>query len=81
MDPRFHCAGCGAVPADPASPFRCAAARDGDDVDHVIERTTGDGATGGCGETPSDAPFERYRMLLPDYQRRTGRVPRLRARV
>jgi len=66
------CAGCGARvdPEDP-SPFRCRAARDGDDVDHVLRRELGSDVDAfPTGDDPN--PFVRYRELFHAYQ--VGRV-------
>jgi threonine synthase len=60
------CAGCGArVPPEDPSPFRCPAARDGDDVDHLLRRV-GPGFTRfPKGDDPN--PFIRYRELFHSY--------------
>lgn len=71
-DTALVCAGCGARvdPEDP-SPFRCPAAIDGDDVDHVLRRVLGSGVTGfPVSEDPN--PFVRYRELFHAY--RVGRA-------
>jgi threonine dehydratase len=61
------CAGCGTrVPPEDPSPFRCPAARDGDDTDHVLQRVPSPGVTGfPSGEDPN--PFVRYRELFHSY--------------
>ena len=61
------CAGCGArVPPEDPSPFRCPAARDGDDVDHVLRRVVRPGLTRFPeGDDPN--PFIRYRELFHSY--------------
>ena len=65
----LRCAGCGA-PVPPVReapyPFRCASARSGDDVDHVIERVLDPrGLAFPAGGEPS--PFVRYRALFHAY--------------
>jgi threonine synthase len=62
------CAGCGTrVPPEDPSPFRCPAARDGDDTDHVLQRVPSPGVTGfPSGDDPN--PFVRYRELFHSYQ-------------
>jgi threonine synthase len=64
MTPTFTCRGCGADAVGPAHPFRCQAARDGDDIDHVLVRTP---AAAGSAELPAlgglpeaGGTFERY---------------------
>jgi len=60
------CAGCGA-PATPTAgapaPVRCARARPGDDVDHVLRRTL-DPSRVSYPESSEPNPFVRYRHLL-----------------
>ncbi len=61
----YVCAGCGAtVPAgdSAAQPFRCPAARAGDDVDHVLRRE--DEPPCPFPENEDANPFIRYRALL-----------------
>lgn len=62
----LRCAGCGAVlsPEDPF-PFRCRAAVDGDDVDHVVRRVLPPGAMFPNDDDPD--PFVRYRSLFHAY--------------
>lgn len=71
---RLVCSGCGSSPAaDEPYPFRCPAARDGDDVDHVLRREMS------CDSAQSHAwrrifldgepnPFVRYRALFHSYR-------------
>lgn len=71
---QMTCAGCGYEPPaapDPAAgtgyPFRCARARDGDDVDHVLTRTLD--PTCMIFPREQDAnPFVTYRTLLHSWQ-------------
>jgi len=66
----LRCRGCGAVATDPVRAFRCPAARDADDLDHVLapafEPAPGDGAepVAALGAGPSGNPFERYARRL-----------------
>lgn len=58
------CAGCGAEPpADEPYPFRCPAARAGDDVDHVLGRCLRPPAAR-FAERTSPQPFLRFRELF-----------------
>ena len=63
----FVCAGCGTrVPPEDPAPFRCPAARDGDDIDHILQRVPSPGVTGfPSGDDPN--PFVRYRELFHSY--------------
>ena len=65
---RLVCAGCGAEPAplDPY-PFRCPAARPGDDIDHVLRRVLDLSAVHFPHGDPEPNPFIRYRALLRAY--------------
>ena len=66
---RLVCRGCGwTAAADAPYPFRCANARPGDGVDHVLRRTLdpSDLAFPAAGTEPN--PFLRYRSLLHPYQ-------------
>ncbi|MEX1296613.1 MAG: pyridoxal-phosphate dependent enzyme [Candidatus Limnocylindrales bacterium] len=67
---RLVCAGCGAeVP--PATPiaWMCPAARDGDDIDHVLQRVIEpEAAAGEPDAEPSANPFLRYRRRFHSYQ-------------
>jgi threonine synthase len=61
------CAGCGTVAnADEPLPFRCPAARPGDDIDHVMARTLDLDRLEPPGD-PDPNPFVRYRTLLRAY--------------
>lgn len=67
---RFVCSGCGAeVDPGEALPFRCPAAEDGDNIDHVLVRRL-DGVDAGF-PAPADPtgnnPFVRYRRMLIAY--------------
>jgi threonine synthase len=62
MEPVFACAACGARVDGAQPPFRCPAAAEGDDLDHVLARCDRVGVPGG-GEKISN-PFERYRQRL-----------------
>ncbi len=68
------CSGCGAaVPPDEPYPFRCPAARPGDDVDHVLRRVLDTGRLAAevdiqeLFSDPEANPFVRYRRLLHSY--------------
>jgi threonine synthase len=68
---RWICSGCGhEVPADDPPPFRCPAARPGDDVDHVLvrhldpQRASGRETVRSTFLDPQPHPFLRYRPLL-----------------
>ncbi len=68
---RLVCAGCGAaVPADRPILWACPAAREGDDIDHVLEVVRDPAATAYRAEDApsSDEPFERYRDRFHSYQ-------------
>ena len=63
------CAGCGwTAPRveDHPYPFRCAARRAGDDIDHVVVRTLSPAAEA-YAETADPNPFVRYRRRLHSY--------------
>ncbi len=66
---RLVCAGCGAAPG-PAEPypFRCPAARAGDDVDHVLRRELDLARVEGLPEAGEPNPYVRFRTLLHAYQ-------------
>ena len=63
------CAGCGAeVPAETPIVWACPAARDGDDIDHVLQRVIDPGAAAGEPDQPANAnPFLRYRRRFHSY--------------
>ena len=64
------CAGCGWIAPDVEKhpyPFRCAARRPGDDIDHVVVRTL-DPVVGRHPQDADSNPFVRYRRLLHSYQ-------------
>jgi len=65
---RLVCAGCGAEPhpSEPF-PFRCAAARPGDDVDHVLRRELDLSAVRFPLHDPEPNPFLRFRAFLRAY--------------
>jgi len=68
------CAGCGyRVPDDAALAFACPAARPGDDVDHVLARTTDPAAGAAGGALGDDAgtpnPYVRWRTRFHAYHR------------
>ena len=65
--PRLACAGCGAVlPPEEPYPFRCPAARAGDDIDHVVVRELDPaGLVFPTGDYPH--PFVRYRAMLASW--------------
>jgi threonine synthase len=61
------CAGCGTeVAADEPLPFRCRAAREGDDIDHVLRRRLG-GGVGFADEDDEPNPFVRFRERFHAY--------------
>lgn len=64
---RLVCSGCGReappIPDGAGLPFRCAAARDGDDIDHVVTRTL-DAASVAWPRDRDPNPFVAYRTLL-----------------
>lgn len=61
---RLVCSGCGfALPPDDPRPFRCPAARDGDDIDHVLAREL-DAARVSFRDDGDPQPFVRFRQLL-----------------
>ena len=63
------CAGCGyRVPDDVAFIARCPAARDGDDIDHVLRRSIDPGRLAFPEAEPSASTFVRYRALSRAYQ-------------
>ena len=65
---RLVCAGCGAQPdARDPYPFRCPAARPGDDVDHVLRRELDLVAVRFPLEDDEPNPFLRYRAFLRAY--------------
>lgn len=62
---RLVCAGCGAVARpDNPYPFRCAKARQGDDVDHVLRRELDLSRLAFPADRDEPNPFVRYRTLL-----------------
>jgi threonine synthase len=72
---RMVCAGCGTVvPAAEPYPFRCPAARAGDDIDHVLRRELPATPAGlGADRAGERNPLLRYRERLYSYQvARTG---------
>jgi threonine synthase len=61
------CAGCGTeVAADEPLPFRCPAAREGDDIDHVLRRRLGDDV-GFADDDAEPQPFVRFRQRFHAY--------------
>jgi len=64
--PAFRCAGCGTVVGAVACPFRCPAARNGDDIDHVLVPVLPDDSPwpNGPAFLPAVDTFSRYRVLL-----------------
>ena len=64
--PAFRCAGCGTVVGAVACPFRCPAARDGDDIDHVLVPVPFDDSSwpDAAGPLHGIDSFSRYRPLL-----------------
>jgi threonine synthase len=65
----LRCAGCGAVvPSvrEAPYPFRCGAAKDGDDVDHVVERVLDVKGLEPAGDSDLN-PFVRFRRLFHAY--------------
>ena len=66
---RLVCAGCGAeVPAETPIVWACPAARDGDDIDHVLQRVIDpEFAAGVPDDEPSPNPFLRYRRRFHSY--------------
>ncbi len=76
----MRCEGCGAVvPDDEPYPFRCPAARDGDDVDHVLRRVIDVDRLRAAIDTtalfadPEPNPFVRYRKLFHAWHTGTER--------
>lgn len=70
---RLVCHGCGAVVLpDAPSSFRCPAARDGDDIDHVLEVDVDLTGTDFPPDAPDSSPMTRFRDLL--YVVRAARV-------
>jgi len=67
---RLVCAGCGAeVPSATPIVWACPAARDGDDIDHVLQRIVRpEAAAGEPDADPSTNPFLRYRRRFHSYQ-------------
>lgn len=67
---RLRCAGCGAeAPAATPIVWACPAARDGDDIDHVLRRVIEpEAAAGEPDDEPSANPFLRYRRRFHSYQ-------------
>ncbi len=63
---RLVCAGCGAPVAAGASPYRCAHAVLGDDVDHLLRREL-DPSRVDYPKGAEENPFLRYRTLLHAY--------------
>ncbi|MBI1851309.1 MAG: pyridoxal-phosphate dependent enzyme [Planctomycetes bacterium] len=75
MTSHLVCAGCwGQTPDDGAEPFRCAAARPGDDIDHVLTVVLDrlDETDRAAFGDPEPNPFIRYRSLTHTY--RTARA-------
>ena len=64
--PWFRCAGCEVLVGAVAYPFRCPAARAGDDLDHLVVPVPPDDARwpGPASAGAPDQPFIRYRSLL-----------------
>lgn len=66
---RLVCHGCGAEAApDTPYPFRCAAARPGDDIDHLITRVLPPSRAGFDGDAHESNPFLRYRARFQAYE-------------
>jgi len=64
----YACVGCGHRLADDTLALRCPAAREGDDIDHVLRRTLdAERLHWPAGSQPN--PFVRYRRLLGSYHR------------
>jgi threonine synthase len=74
MASRLMCAGCGAEAGPPGLqpfPFRCAAAHQGDDIDHVMRRVLDPARVGVAADTDPH-PFIRYRTRLHSWHVATG---------
>lgn len=73
MASRLVCAGCGAEPdALEPFPFRCPAARPGDDVDHVLRRELDLVSLRFPADDAEANPFVRFRRLLHAYHLAVG---------
>ena len=65
--PTFRCAGCGVVVGAAAYPFRCPAAREGDDIDHVLVPAPPDHDSSwpdAAGDLAGIDTFSRHEALL-----------------